>query len=298
MAAPVTGRQVGVLERVDHAWAIYRRHLGAFVAIGMVTDGLVLLLALLFAGSAAYYEEAISGGRPLPPFVYAQVPILWFVGPLCAAWGVASLLSYTRLAYTGQPAPVRQVLRVGLRDIWRTLLLILAIAVIPIGVSLIGAFLALLPIIRILAAPALFPFLLYVLARYSLALPAHLFERLPLRSSLQRGWDLAGTRVWHVLGFYIIVYLITFGLTLLMSLAGAPLMALVPDKTVTPIWLAVLLYLLVFAPLYITTSNWMIVSCGLLFLELRDEQEGYDIWQRLRAIEESRGFPASPSQPS
>lgn len=300
MEAPVAGRYAGVLERVDHAWSLYRRHLGAFAAIGLVTDGLVLLLAMVLTGSAATLGEAAFSDRPLPLFVYGTVPALWIVGLLTTAWGIASLLTYTRLAYMEQPPPVRQALLAGLKDIWRTLLIVLAVGAIAFGIILAFSIVAMIPtIITIIVGPILIPLLFYVVVRYSLAIPTHLYERSSLRISLQRGWNLAGTRIWHVIGFYLLIYLISFGLMMLISLAAAPLVALVPEETVEtapPVWL-ISLYLLIFAPLFITISNWMIVSSGLLFLELRDEQEGHDLWQKLREIEENRGMPTSLPQP-
>jgi MFS family permease len=227
-------------EILDRTVELYRRNFLLFAGIFAVTNGIVLVLILLFEGLSSQYRAALETGMKFHP-----APVLIFlviVGLLGVLFYGASIAAITRAVgwvYVGEPAKIRSAYRTTLprlgRYLWLMVLaglvllgvallaalalgIILAIATAVIAVALKGsqqaAFVAFL-IVGVCFDVGVFAIVAWFAARYALGIPACVVENLKARKALRRSVELSKESRGRIFMLFVLVGVIQIGLLLL-----------------------------------------------------------------------------------
>lgn len=245
-------------------WLLLVTSLFGVVPIAVLAAGAFGIAAAFgaFAGSEAQFGGAGSGielgaGAAGVLIGLAMLPVALY-----------SVSRAAIVAVLGEPATVGSILQELSRSYWR-------LWTFTIGYPLL-LLAALLPIVTCL----LIPLSLWLLVKWSLAVPAWFVERHRLGAALGRSWELTRDNWWRLFGILALFYVLQFAISLALS-SFAALAAVVPsDWAGTAIAVQLLLRLglsAVVAPLYPLVLT-------LLYFDLRVRHENLDLEMLAREV--------------
>jgi membrane-anchored glycerophosphoryl diester phosphodiesterase (GDPDase) len=206
-------------ELLDEVFRVYRRHFWLFVSIALLLalPSLVLQIVSGQADQVGFSASLISGAAGGGSGQDARPPDLNL-----PAFGLQYLLAIALVPFAegaialaaidtalGRPVTLGSCFRSVLRRYWALL-----------GVALLGV--VLLPLFFCL------PVFVWILVRWSMAVPALLAERRGPVQAIQRSWELTRDSWWRLFGILLVVGLMQLVLNSLLGAAGLPIAILIP----------------------------------------------------------------------
>jgi hypothetical protein len=212
-------RPLGFGELLDEVFRVYRRHFWLFVSIALLVALPPLVLQILSgqADQVGFSASLISGATAGGSGQEARPPDLNLL-----ALGLQYLLAIALIPFAegaialaaidtalGRPVTLASCFRRVLQRYWALL-----------GVALLGV--VLLPLFFCL------PVFVWILVRWSMAVPALLAERRGPVQAIQRSWELTRHSWWRLFGILLVVVLMQLVLNSLLGAAGLPIAILIP----------------------------------------------------------------------
>jgi hypothetical protein len=224
-------------EILDRTAQLYRTNFLLFAGIFAMTNGIVLVLILLFEGVSPAYRSVQTGGKFQPEaFVFAGMFLV--LGFLAYGASTAAITRAVAWVNVGQPASVRAAYSSTLPRLGRYLWLMTLALLLILGIALLGL-LALAIVMAI--AGALFAFVFagspaaarivglvvgalfdlgafaviaWVAGRYALGIPACVVEDLKARKALRRSVELSKGSRGRMFLLFLLVLVVQMGLVL------------------------------------------------------------------------------------
>ena len=293
--APMEGRSLrplGIGETLDAAFNLYFRNFILMLRItaAVVIPVIVLTIILLLIGiqetdrtnpDAAFYEVGAGEFRFVDESTFLVTSIIAAVlGGLAYLLVIAAVFRAASERYVGRPVTASESLGAGLRRVhsvlWIFILMLLAffLVVIPVAFG---------PVLLLFAIP----FLVFLIVRWCVAIPALMVERAKGSKALSRSFVLVEHRWWPVFGA-LIVGLIFIGLIeFLTTLAGEGLSSLAEEQTT--------LFVIVFSIMNgigtLITAPFQAAIVTVIYYDLRVRKEAYDV----ELMTEQLGAPPAPA---
>jgi hypothetical protein len=291
---PISG-PLGLGDLLDRAFRLYRERFWTLLLIAaLFLVPLAIISGILTGQFTASSLEILRPGSPI------RSASDYFAMAL-ATLGLASLLSYlvnglVTLALTHQtiatlhsqkptaPESIRAGLGRFLALIGMNLLqgLILVVPLIVLG------FLLAIPGCAILLLPIAVVGWIYVYARWLVAVPGLVAERLGPAQALRRSWTLTEGQVWRSVGYSLLLAILGGLVTLLPQLVVQQVMIIVAPVDALALVSGISAVIgsslqLVWQPLYAA-------AVVLLYYDLRVRQESYDLSLRVEQLESQMGI--------
>ncbi|HEY4866176.1 MAG TPA: glycerophosphoryl diester phosphodiesterase membrane domain-containing protein [Candidatus Dormibacteraeota bacterium] len=253
-------------ELLDETFRVYRRHFWLFVSIALLLALPSLVLQILsgqadqvgFSASLLSGATGGSGQDARPPdlnFVALGLQYLLSIALIPFVEGAIALAAIDTAL--GRPVTLASCFRRVLRRYWGLL-----------GVALLGV--VLLPLFFCL------PVFVWILVRWSMAVPALLAERRGPVQAIQRSWELTRGNWWRLFGILIVVVLIQLVMNSLLGAAGLPIAILIPFVS-NLVRGAVAVTVSTLGTALVTPILYLCVV--LLYFDLRIRKESFDLDQ-------------------
>ncbi|MBO0682528.1 MAG: glycerophosphoryl diester phosphodiesterase membrane domain-containing protein [Candidatus Dormibacteraeota bacterium] len=264
-------RPLGFGETLDEIFRFYRRNF-LLMAVLALLPTLPPLLFQIGSGQPAQYGQLAGAFANLGNPQYLPT-----AGPF-SGLGLALLLTSYLVAIALSPFSTGLVQRAGLdvafaqpTTIW---LVLRAVARRYLGLLavLLLTLLVALPMVTCL----LIPLSLWILVRWSVAVPVMLAEGAGPLTAISRSWDLTRGSWWRVFGILIVVFLIQYVGGLLVSEIGLPVALAVPFLPPLARGLVLVTVNTVGGALLAPISGLCFV---LIYLDVRVRLEHLDLWQ-------------------
>jgi hypothetical protein len=254
-------------ELLDEIFRVYRRHFWLFVSIALLLalPSLVLQIVSGQADQVGFSASLLGGATGGGSEQDARPPDLNL-----AALGLQYLLAIALIPFAegaialaaidtalGRPVTLASCFRRVLRRYWALL-----------GVALLGV--VLLPLFFCL------PVFVWILVRWSMAVPALLAERRGPVQAIQRSWELTRDNWWRLFGILLVVVLIQVVMNSLLGAAGLPIAILIPFVS-NLVRGAVAVTVSTLGTALVTPILYLCVV--LLYFDLRIRKESFDLDQ-------------------
>ncbi|MDP9247663.1 MAG: glycerophosphoryl diester phosphodiesterase membrane domain-containing protein [Candidatus Dormibacteraeota bacterium] len=259
-------RPLGFGELLDEIFRVYRRHFWLFVSIALLLALPSLFLQILsgqadqvgFSASLLSGATGGSGQDARPPdlnLVALGLQYLLAIALIPFAEGAIALAAIDTAL--GRPVTLASCFRRVLRRYWGLL-----------GVSLLGV--VLLPLFFCL------PVFVWILVRWSMAVPALLAERRGPVQAIRRSWELTRGHWWRLFGILLVVVLIQLVMNSLLGAAGLPIAIVIPFVS-NLVRGAVAVTVSTLGTALVTPILYLCVV--LLYFDLRIRKESFDLDQ-------------------
>lgn len=282
---PPTGpalRPLGVGEIIDGGFRVFKRNLGPLVRITALFVVPVQILAILLQLSILPDQRTVSFGdfsqtayvqrhSPLTiGLVLGLVAVLGSVLRLVAAGAITRLVSQD---YLGHRADATESLRFAFARLWS----LVGLTILTLLGVLVGGIAAVLPGI-------------YLYISWSVATPALVVEGIGARRALGRSRKLVRGRWWPVLGYTIVIGLVT---TLVPQIiVSVPAGIIASGSTAQGVIVSGVLN----AAVSLFTTPFAAATIVLLYFDLRVRKEAFDIQMMASALD--LAAPTGPGGPS
>jgi hypothetical protein len=293
-------------EILDRTAQLYRTNFVLFAGIYAVTNGIVLVLFLLFEGISPAYRSMMTGQK-YQPGVGAAFILLGIAGLLgLLLYGVSTAAITRAVAWLnlGKPATIRAAYSSILPRLGRYLWLMTLASLIILGIALLAGIALSLVMVAVIAAIAIVfagsaaaagtagfvvGFLFYVVvlalvafiaARYALGIPACVVEDLKARKALRRSAELSQGSRGRIFLLFLLVGIVQIGLV---ALTQSPFyLYKFRHHLQIPLGLGILSQIINVAT---NTLVGPILSAGLtlFYFDQRVRKEGYDIEWMMQA---------------
>jgi hypothetical protein len=286
-------RPLGVGDVLDELFAVYRRGFKTFMAIAAIVHLPLALLSLPLAmTSAAYWREQQGGawwfgtryfaGGPMEPWQSALSLVLVLFSTVAGCLEMGAIVHATSALYVGEPSTVGGAYRQAFGRFWALfrigVLLVVAAAAVMV-VWLLPA--ALGPALICVTTPLVAILGMWLVVRWSLAIPALVVERVGASQALRRSTELVRGAWWRSFVTLLLVTILSMVLWLLaVVLVGAIIAGaqavIAPGLNGPADWAAILESLLnnvvgwLVAPLFY-------IGVTILYYDRRVRGEAYDL---------------------
>ena len=271
-------RPLGVGEKVDVAINLYLRNFGLLTRIAAVIfvpitalSFVLLLVGLQEPSSLGSGDLALQFGddvRRVDPVAYGLTTVI--VGLLTGLGYLVTIAAAFRAVsdrYIDRPASASESLREGLRRLHSTLWIGILMALAFFAVLVLGAIFPLLIILMSI------PVILFLLVRWSVAIPALVAEGVKGTKALTRSSELVSERWWPTFGALLVGFVL---ISLLQFLSGLALGGLgsLADESLT---LFVLVNALLSGLLPIVIAPLQAALIAVIYYDLRVRKEAFDV---------------------
>jgi membrane-anchored glycerophosphoryl diester phosphodiesterase (GDPDase) len=260
-------RPLGFGELLDEIFRVYRRHFWLFVSIALVLALPSLVLQIVSGQAdqvgftASLLSSAASGGgtadsRP-PDLNFATLGLQYLLSIVLVPFVEGAITLAAIDLALGRPVSLSSTFRQVLRRYWPLLgLALLAVLLVPVFFCL--------------------PVFVWILVRWSVAVPALLAERRGPVQAIQRSWELTRDNWWRLFGILLVVLLIQIVLNSVLGFAALPIAIAIPFvsnvvRGAVAVTVSTLGSALVTPVLYL--------SVVLLYFDLRIRKESFDLDQ-------------------
>jgi membrane-anchored glycerophosphoryl diester phosphodiesterase (GDPDase) len=263
-------RALGFGEVLDETFRFYRRNFWLLVLLSLAPE-LPPLLVQIGSGQASQYgllgslisdlgNPGASGVPAVPPVSLGFVLASYLLSLALVPFSIGLVPRAGIDLAQGQPTGFRRALEGTLRRYWG----LLAVAVLSVLVGVLAFTCILLPLA------------VWILVRWAVAVPVLLSEGAGPLGALSRSWHLTRDSWWRTFGVILVMLLIWYAASSVLSVLGLPIAILVPF--VPPV---------VGGGIVVTTSTLgsVVVSpvlqlCFVLvYFDLRVRKEHLDLWQ-------------------
>jgi hypothetical protein len=267
-ARPPGLRPLSFGELLDQVFRVYRRRFGAFVALALILTLPVLLFQAAGSGAQMGYVLDLMQNR-LPLTDGTSAPPL---APNLVLTAASYIVSLAILPFTMGTLVVAALRLIDGRPL----------ELAPIFRVVLHRYFALLGLAFLYAATALsllcLPVGIWLLVRFSVAVPALIAEQAGPVRALGRSWALSEGGWWRTFGLLAVLYLIAYVVGSVLGLFGLPLL-LVPFL---PSMVRGALYVAVSGLSGALVLPLTSIAVALLYVDLRVRREAYDLDQLAR----------------
>ena len=263
-------RALGFGEMLDEIFRFYRRNFGLLVLLSLAPV-LPTLLLEIGSGQASQFgilgsliatlgNPAATPGIPVPQVNVALLLATYAVTVALVPFSTGLVPRAGIDLALGQPTDFRSAVVGTLRRYWGLL-----------AVVVLYALVALLAVTCILL-----PLAVWILVRWTVAVPVLLAEGAGPIAALARSWQLTRGSWWRTLGILVVVLLIQYVASSLLSLFGLPVAVLVPF--VPEIVRGTIIVGTSTLGAAVVTPIWQLCFV-LIYFDLRVRKEHLDLWQ-------------------
>ena len=212
-------RPLGFGELLDEVFRVYRRHFWLFVSIALVLALPTLVLQIVsgqadqIGFTASLLSSAMRGGGTLdsrpPDTNFAALGLLYVASIVLIPFLEGAITLAAIDLALGRPATLSSTFRQVLRRYWPLLgLALLALLLVPVFCCV--------------------PVFVWILVRWSVAVPVLLAERRGPVQAIQRSWELTRDNWWRLFGILVVVVLIQAVLNSVLGFVALPIAIAIP----------------------------------------------------------------------
>jgi membrane-anchored glycerophosphoryl diester phosphodiesterase (GDPDase) len=264
-------RPQGLGEILDDVFRIYRRHFGLLLAVALIV-AVPSLLIQVASGSADQFgfllvalpnlaDPSRTAGLPQPPTPnLALLGLSYLVVILVVPFTLGAIAQAAVDLLQGRPVSVRSALAVVGRRYWALL-----------GLS--ALYLVISPLFLCL------PVFVWLLVRWSVAIPALLAEGVGPIRALDRSWTLTRGNWWRMFGILLLMYLLTNVISGALGAFALPVAVVVPFVPAM-VRGAIVITAQTLAAAAVQPALYLCIA--LLYFDLRIRHESFDLDQLAR----------------
>ncbi len=241
-------RPMSTSQLLDRTFHIYRNNFLLLAGIGAILPAMLLVLQLVFI-PLGFPPRAADKMRPelLAVVMLGYLACYGVIYVLCSAFTTGATVFAVSKLHLGQGITIREAYKQVFSRFWRVLGVVLLVSLIVFGSILVGEVIAIIIfaifagsmsalggkgavlfgagiVFAVIGAFSIFLAGLsaaaFLYCKLSLAIPACLLEQLPVGASLQRAWQLTKNSFWRILLVYLLTWIFSFVLALVLGLPG------------------------------------------------------------------------------
>ncbi|KAA6458722.1 hypothetical protein DYQ86_19430 [Acidobacteria bacterium AB60] len=232
-------RPLSLGEILDRTAQLYRTNFGLFAGIFAITNGMVLVLVVLFEGLSADYRSIQTTMKLQWGPVLGFVLLLSLASMLLYGASIAAITRAVGWVHVGEPATIRNAYASTLPRLGRYLWLMTLAALVLLGVALLSALVLGIALVVVTAGlsialggskqavgivgilvglfldVAVFAVVCWFATRYALGIPACVVENLKARKALRRSVELSKGARGRIFLLFLLVGVLQVGLLVL-----------------------------------------------------------------------------------
>lgn len=308
-------RPMSTSQVLDRTFHIYRNHFVLLAGIGALVPAALLIMQLSFIPLG--FPPPANSHQPPEGFIvlllgyFACSAFIYVIGNALAAG--ATVYGVSKL-HLGQSVTIGQAYKQVLSRFWSILGTILLISLIVFGSVFVGEIIAILLVLfsagsRIIfsgnvgaSGAVIIAFLwgfsifaaglvmgVFFYCKFALAVPACLLEHLPVGAALSRSWRLTKNSFWRIFLLYLLTWILSVVLALVLEVPGQIYTAMVHNKAVL---LGVVLQELGGFIAGVVANPIATIAIALIYYDQRVRKEAFDLQLMMEAIGQQQPSPA------
>src|ERR1051326_5033164 len=299
-------RPMSTSQVLDRTFHIYRNHFLLLAGIGALVPAALLIMQLSFIplGFPPRTNQPPETLLVLLLGYFACSAFIYVIGNALAAG--ATVYGVSKL-HLGQSVTIGESYRQVFMRFWRVLGTILLISLIVFGSIFVGEIIAILVFTLAAGSTAIFArggamggvgvvlaviwafslfalgvvFAIFFYCKFALAVPACMLEHLPVGAALSRSWRLTKNSFWRIFLVYLLTWILSFVLALVLGAPGQIYTAMVHNKAVV---LGVVLQEVGGFIAGVIANPISTIAIALIYYDQRVRKEAFDLQLMMEAV--------------
>ena len=300
-------RPMSTSQVLDRTFHLYRNHFVLLAGIGALVPAALLIMQLCFIPLGfppANYNQPPETMVVLLLGYFGCSALIYVIGNALA--GGATVYGVSKL-HLGQTVTIGQAYQQVLARFWRVLGAILLISLIVFGSIFVAEIIALLALLLVAGSASIFSgtggaagvgvviaglwalsifaagvvMSIFFYCKFSLAVPSCVLENLRAGAALSRSWRLTRNSFWRIVLIYLLTWILSVVLALVLGLPGQLYAGMVHNKTVT---LGIVLQEFGGFIAGVIASPISTIAIALVYYDQRVRKEAFDLQLMMEAV--------------